>query len=83
MRGVSKQNAIKRARLKLIKIATFQNKAFAFKWPKVGDRRLVTKAKLKGGQMRNREQEDSIRNIASGANSIGPKAPRSPIPFVP
>jgi hypothetical protein len=51
MRGVSKQNAIKRARLKLIKIATFQNKAFAFKRPEVRDRRLTTKAKLKGGQM--------------------------------
>jgi hypothetical protein len=49
MRGVSKQNAIKRARLKLIKIATFQNKAFASKGPKVRDRGLATKAKLKGG----------------------------------
>jgi hypothetical protein len=45
----------------------------------VRDRRLVTKAKLKGGQMQNRTQEDSIRNIASSANSIGPKAPRSPM----
>jgi hypothetical protein len=47
--------------------------------PKVGDRRLATKVKLKGGYMQNRVQEDSIRNIASGANSIGPKAPRSPM----
>jgi hypothetical protein len=29
--------------------------------------------------MQNRAQEDSIRNIASGANSIDPKAPRSPV----
>jgi hypothetical protein len=79
MRGVSKQNAIKRARLKLIKITMFQKKAFASKGPKVSDRRLATKAKLKGGQMLNRAQEDPIRNIASGANSIGPKAPRSPM----
>jgi hypothetical protein len=77
MRGVSKQDAIKRARLKLIKIGTFQNKAFASKWPEVRDRRLATKAKLKGSQMQNRAQEDPIRNIAIGANSIGPKAPRS------
>jgi hypothetical protein len=48
MRGVSKQNAIKGARLKLIKIATFQNKTIASKWPKVTDRRLATKVKLKG-----------------------------------
>jgi hypothetical protein len=60
-------------------IVTFQNKAFASKGPKVRDRRLVTKAKLKGGKMQNRAQEDSIRNIASGANSISPKAPRSPM----
>jgi hypothetical protein len=79
MRGVSKQNAIKRATLKLIKIATFQNKAFASKRPEVRDRWLTTKAKLKGGQMQNRAQEDSIRNIASSANNIGPKAPMSPI----
>jgi hypothetical protein len=79
MRGVSKQNAIKGARLKLIKIATFQNKAFAAKMSKVRDRRLATKAKLKGGQMQNRAQEDSIRNIASGANSIILKVPRSPM----
>jgi hypothetical protein len=77
MRGVSKQNAIKRARLKLIKISTFQNKAFASKKPKVRDRRLSTKSKLKGDQKQNRAQEDPIRNIASGANSISPKAPRS------
>jgi hypothetical protein len=79
MRGVFKQNAIKSVRLKLIKITTFQNKAFASKRAKVRDRRLATKAKLKGGQMHNRAQKDSIRNIASSANSIGPKAPRSPM----
>jgi hypothetical protein len=43
------------------------------------DRRIATNAKLKGGHMQNRAQEDSIRNIASGANSIGPKAHRSPM----
>jgi hypothetical protein len=79
MRDVSKQNAIRRVRLKLIKISMFQNKAFASKRPEVRDRRLSTKAKLKRGQMQNRVKEDSIRNIASGANSIGPKSPRSPM----
>jgi hypothetical protein len=43
------------------------------------DRRLATKAKLKRSQMQNQAREDSIRNIASSADSIGPKAPRSPI----
>jgi hypothetical protein len=57
----------------------FQNKAFASKRSEVRDRRLSTKSKLKGGQEQNRVQEDPIRNIASSANSIGPKAPRSPM----
>jgi hypothetical protein len=35
--------------------------------------------KLKGGQIQNRAQEDLIRNIASGANGIGPKPPWSPM----
>jgi hypothetical protein len=72
MRGVSKQNTIKRARLKLIKFSHFRTKRH-----EVRDRRLATKAKLKGGQIQNRAQEDLIRNI--GANSIGPKASRGPM----
>jgi hypothetical protein len=78
MRGVSKQNAIKRARLKLIKIATLQNKAFASKWPKMRDRGLAIKAKLIGSQVQNQAQEDSIRDITSSTNSIGTKAHKSP-----
>jgi hypothetical protein len=41
------------------------------------DRRLTTKVKLKGSQMQNGAREDSIRNIASSADSISPKVPRS------
>jgi hypothetical protein len=57
----------------------FQNKAFASKRPKMRDRRLATKVKHKGSQVQNRAQEDLIRDITSSANSIGPKAPRSPM----
>jgi hypothetical protein len=45
----------------------------------VRDRRLAIKAKLKEGQMQNRAQEDPIKNIATGANIISPKVPRSPM----
>jgi hypothetical protein len=38
----------------------FQNKALASKWPKMRDRRLATKAKLKGSQVQNRAQKESI-----------------------
>jgi hypothetical protein len=41
------------------------------------DRRLVTKAKLKGSQVQNRAQEDLIRDITSSVNSINPIVPRS------
>jgi hypothetical protein len=51
MRSIAKQDAIGRARLKLIKIVTFQNKALASERPEMRDRKLSTKAKLKGGQM--------------------------------
>jgi hypothetical protein len=60
MRSISKQDAIRRMRLKLIKISMFQNKAFASKRPKIRDRRLATKAKLKRSQMHNQAQKDSI-----------------------
>jgi hypothetical protein len=42
-------------------------------------RKHSTKAKLKGGQMQNQAQKDSICDIASSADSIGPKASRIPM----
>jgi hypothetical protein len=53
MQDIAKQDAIGRVRLKLIKIATFQNKALASERPEMRDRRLSTKANLKGGEMQN------------------------------
>jgi hypothetical protein len=49
MRGISKQDVIGRVRLKFIKIATFQNKAFVTKRPEMRGKRLASKVKLKGG----------------------------------
>jgi hypothetical protein len=37
MRGISKQNAIRRARFKFVKIATFQDKALATKRSEMRD----------------------------------------------
>jgi hypothetical protein len=51
MRLTTKQNAIKRTKLKFIQIAMLQDKALATKRPEMKDRRLASKAKLKGGQM--------------------------------
>jgi hypothetical protein len=60
MRGLSKKNIIRRTRLKFINIATFQNKALVTERPEMRDGWLASKAKLKGGQMQNRAQEDPI-----------------------
>jgi hypothetical protein len=79
MRSIAQQDAIRRATLKLIKIAIFQDKALASKRHKMRDRRLLTKIKLKGGQMQNQALKDSIWDVASSADSVGPKAPRSPM----
>jgi hypothetical protein len=54
-----------------------QDKALTTKRPEMRDGWLASKMKLKGGQMQNRAQEDSIGDIASSADSIGPKASRS------
>jgi hypothetical protein len=51
MRGVSKQDSIRRMRLKFIRISMLQDKALATKRPEMRDRRLLSKAKLKGGEM--------------------------------
>jgi hypothetical protein len=51
MRGIAKQNAIRKMRLKLIQIAMFQDKALPTKRPGLRDRRLASKAKLKGDQI--------------------------------
>jgi hypothetical protein len=83
MRGISKQDAIRKARLKLIKIATFQNKALATKRPEKRDGWLASKAKLEGSQMQNQAHEDSIRTIACSADRIGPSRSRMLIEHCP
>jgi hypothetical protein len=79
MRDISKQDAFRRTRLKFVYIATLQDKALATNRPEMRDRRLASKTKLKGGQMQNQVQEDSIGDIAGSADSIGPKVYRSPV----
>jgi hypothetical protein len=79
MKIIAKQDAIRTMGLKLIKISTFQDKAFAPKRLEMKYKRLTTKVKLKGSQMQNPAQEDSIRDIACSADIISPKAPRSPM----
>jgi hypothetical protein len=51
MRGISKQDAIRKMRLKFIQIATLQDKALTTKRLEMRDRKLASKMKLKGGQI--------------------------------
>jgi hypothetical protein len=51
MRGIAKQNAIRRTGLKLVQIARLEDKAHANKRPEMRDGWLASKAKLSGGQI--------------------------------
>jgi hypothetical protein len=51
MRGISRQNDIRRMRLKFVQIATLQDKTPATKRPEMREGQLVSKAKLKGSQI--------------------------------
>jgi hypothetical protein len=79
MRSIDKQNAIRRMKLKFIKITTFEDKALATKMPEMRDGWLASKAKLKGSQIQDRAQEDSLGDITSSADSFSPKVSRSPM----
>jgi hypothetical protein len=74
MRGISRQDAIGRSRLKFIKIVTFQDKALTTKRLEMRDGRLASKAKLKGSQIQDRAQKDSIRDIACTVDNISLKS---------
>jgi hypothetical protein len=54
MRGIAKQNAIRRTGLKLVQIARLEDKAHANKRPEMRDGWLASKAKLSGGQIQDR-----------------------------
>jgi hypothetical protein len=47
MRCITKQNIIRKMRLKFVQIVTLQDKALATKRPEMRDGRLASKAKLK------------------------------------
>jgi hypothetical protein len=51
MRRITKQNALRRMRLKFVQIATLQDKTIVTKRLEMRDRWLASKAKLKGGQI--------------------------------
>jgi hypothetical protein len=51
MRCITKKNAIRRMRLIFVQIAMLQDKALATKRPEMRDERLVSKVKLKRGQI--------------------------------
>jgi hypothetical protein len=77
MRCTTKENAIRRTRLKFVQITTLQDKALEIKRTEMRDGRLASKVKLKGGQIQDQVQENSIGDITCNANSIGLKASKS------
>jgi hypothetical protein len=77
MRCITKQNAIRGTRFKFVQIAMFQDKALATKRLEMRNGWFASKVKLKGGQIQDRAQDDSIGDITCSADSIGPKMSRS------
>src|SRR5579859_3352899 len=79
MRGISKENSIRRARLKFVKVALLQNETLATKNSKMADFWSPAHHKLIRSLLQKGTQEDSICNIASSVDGFGPIAPRSPM----
>src|SRR5579859_8183184 len=79
MRGISKENSIRRARLKLVKVALLQDEALATENSKMADFWSPAHHKLIRSLFQVSSQEDTICNVASRVNSFGPKASRSPM----
>src|SRR5579859_674720 len=79
MRGISKENSIRRARLKFVKVALLQNETLATENLKMADFWSPAHHKLIRSLLQKDTQEDSICNIASSVDSFGPIAPRSPM----
>jgi hypothetical protein len=77
MMCITKQNSIRRMRLKFVQIAMLQDKAVVTKRPEMRDGQLASKAKLKGGQIHDQARETSIGHITCNADTISPKASRS------
>src|SRR5579859_6097961 len=79
MRGISKENSIRRARLKLVKVALLQNETLATENSKMADFWSPAHHKLIRSLLQKGTQEDSICNIASSVDGFGPIAPGSPM----
>jgi hypothetical protein len=73
MMCITKQNAIRGMRLEFVQIAIFQDNALATKTSEMRDRQLASKANLKGGQIQDQAQENSIGDITCNADSISQK----------
>jgi hypothetical protein len=79
MRCITEKNAVRRARLKLIKISFFQHKTPATKNSEMVNTGLASKSQLIRSLVHESTQENAVGHITSGVNRLSPVLPRSPM----
>ena len=77
MRCITKKNAVRRARLKLIKF--FQHKTPATENSEMVNTGLASKSQLIRGPVHESTQENTVGHVSSGVNRLSPVFARSPM----
>src|SRR6185503_5233327 len=79
VKSITEKNAVRRARLKLIKISFFQHKAPATENSEMVNTGLASKSQLIRGPVHESTHENTVGHIASGINRLSPVLSRSPM----
>src|SRR6185437_2856141 len=79
MRCITEKNAVRRARLKLIKISFFQHKTPATENSEMVNTGLASKSKLIRSLVHENTQENAVGHITSGINHLSQVLSRSPM----
>src|SRR6185503_11743872 len=77
--SITDKNAVRRARLKLIKISVLQHKAPAAENSEMINTGLASKSQLIRSLVHESTQENTIGHITSGVNRLSPVLSRSPM----
>ena len=79
MRCITEKNAVRRARLKLIKISFFQHKTPATKNSEMVNAGLASKMQLIRSLVHESTQKNAVGHITSGIDRLSPVLSRSPM----
>ena len=79
VRSITKKNTVGGPRLELIQITLFQDEAFAPKHPKVTYLGWSSESQLIRSLLHESSKENTIGDMASCVDRLGPISPRSPV----